>query len=245
MDSELGIQSGRIKLILKFPRKGSDKILQRVLNNLSCLKDELPKYWELNKFTNQDNITHKEFVLSVDEWMGMLAARIGNIFEVKIIWKKRLCISGNSSEVEKTLLFVGDVIDVKLVNHIIGYLMYVINLIHGRALLQKGKDNRIDRRLKKRYGFTPSDDTKVDAREHASNARIKVGYLIYEVLGKLLAMKKKNKKEQEIYKYILNNLKLDFTDKPGPRVIKKYDDIINWDKARTNPTIFKNKKLIN
>ena len=247
MTSALRIQSGRIKLILKFPNSGSDKILQRVLTNLFCLKDELPKYWDLSKFTNQNNIVHMNFVIPVEEWLGVIAARVGDIFEVKIIWKNGM--EEGSSEVIKTFFIVGDAIDVELSGYVIKYLMYNTNLIHGRALVQKREDNSRVRKLMRKYNsfpkFLKKDAEKkplkpppiIDAREYASNIRSKVVYHISEVLTNLLAIKKKNKKEGEVYKYILHNLKLNFTDKPGPKIIKKYDDEIHWDKARTNPTI--------
>lgn len=242
MNKDINTQIGRIKSILKYPLIPSNKILPRVLKNLIELKKELPTYKARVRFTNQSNISTGVIVddLGVPEWFGLIACRVGDLLEIKVIWK--LVLNVVDLETQRGLLIVGDKHDITLALHLLEYLDISINLNyeHARNIAkQKNKELRILRR----HGEVLYKIT--DAREIASSTRSNTVKCICVILDELLESKGDSLKEAEIYKYILHNLKLDFSNKPGPKTPPHYKDIINWDKARTLPSEFKNNKLIN
>lgn len=233
-----GNQVSLIKNILRYPQAPTlryfNKDLPKKLKNLGVA---LKHY---KRFIREPHIIHRTFSdsypYSVGEY-GFLLKAVGDIMDVKIIWKKRL---NYYDRPVRTVVYIGEPKDVEITILLVNMLIRVIEWVHISEMYTYQKEFITQRRGIQRNGLKEPRMVKPSA--YSRIFKMNLLAFINKELFKLLDKKSTAKYFKPIYRYISLHFKLKVDRRGNPSWSPDYE---SWKRKSSKDLLFRENKLLN
>lgn len=217
---------GLLKNVFRYPKDPDIKYLRQTLRKkIKRLKKHLTHY---HRFVKAPNLGH-EYLSNTATWdvkeYGTTLKMIGDLFNVKMIWKTDLI----GVNVLHTVILIGNEIDIDLASRFAEMMTFCIENVVRKETKKFQTLKKAERRKKRKAYVTNNDPLlRQDAREFSRKFRIAMQYNCNLYLLELLDISPNNPHNALIFKYISRNLKLHYDNKRGnpnwnPKRIYKED----------------------
>lgn len=211
-----------IQNIFRYPKEPTVKYLrQNLKKKLKKLSKHLIHYY---RFIKAPNIISYYLNVSFSQDVGDYGSYlklIGDLFDVKMVWKEKFSRMGTRIGTIRTVILVGNEIDVKLASKFIELMVFITEEVvrkESRAYRKIAKARRRKVRLWKTQVWSERAIKEMsigDTRIFSSKYKLQVIYNLNSYLLELLEVKRNYPNNHLIYNYINRNLKIKYDNRRG------------------------------